>query len=218
MNRRLSLKIIGVFGLLAVVAIGFAAPRAQAAERSARPDLTVGKLKATLQDPASETNDNFATSVAVSAKEAIVGSYETDADAGVAYIYKQAHLLVADLAGTATLQDPGATSNDDFGLSVSICRATAIVGAPGADCRFRGGLHLRRWRSSGWSASPTVTLPIRPHRPRTRSAHRYRCRTAQRRRRRHGTGVGTAYVYTDDSFWLADGTLGHLARPGGQPR
>src|ERR1700722_136335 len=57
----------------------------------------------------------------------------------------------------AALQDPGAQSGDEFGVSVSEDGQVAIIGADGTD-NSAGVAYIYEKGSSGWPTSPSVTL------------------------------------------------------------
>ena len=91
---------------------------------------TAGTLLHTLNNPTSANYDYFGKSVSVSGNYVVVGAYLDDtgaASAGSAYVY--------DLSsGTPTtpihtLNDPAATSSDQFGYSVSVSGNYVVVGA-----------------------------------------------------------------------------------------
>jgi hypothetical protein len=200
----MTVRLISAFGLLTFVAVALASPHAQAAQGRARPALTVGTLLATLQDPGATTNDNFASSVAVTAKAAIVGAYEMESDAGAAYIYRKLSSGWSK-SPVATLDDPQATAGDDFGLSVSVSGSTAVVGAPGADSGS-GAVYIYSKSGSGWPTSPTVTFedPTSPARDSFGESVSVSGGTAIVGANT-GSGMGTAYVYTmTSSGWPSE--------------
>lgn len=91
-------------------------------------DAMTGTLTATLNNPAIEPNDNFGVSVAISGNLAVVGAYHDNPGgvntAGTAYVFNAitgAHI--------ATLNNPDAAVNDQFGNSVAISGNVAVVGA-----------------------------------------------------------------------------------------
>ncbi|MCB9965201.1 MAG: FG-GAP repeat protein [Rhodospirillales bacterium] len=92
-------------------------------------DTTTGNLIATLNNPAPTASDYFGYSVAVSGTTAVVGAYLDDpggvSGAGSAYVFDTT-------TGTllATLNNPDPTWGDNFGNSVAMSGATAVVGAP----------------------------------------------------------------------------------------
>ncbi len=106
-------------------------------------------LLATLNDP-SGVGHNFGSSVAISGTTAIVGASDQPSGDGAAYIYTKGTTGWPS-APNVTLNDPGATSGDDFGSSVAISGATAVVGADGAAYIYTEG-------PGGWPTSPNVTL------------------------------------------------------------
>ena len=92
-------------------------------------NANTGALISTLNNPAPATNDNFGWRVEISGTTAIVGAHRDNpggvGDAGTAYVFDAAtgNLLY-------TLDNPGPDRTDNFGESVAISGATAIVGAP----------------------------------------------------------------------------------------
>ncbi|MCB9979520.1 MAG: FG-GAP repeat protein [Rhodospirillales bacterium] len=92
-------------------------------------NTTTGNLIATLNNPAPTASDLFGNSVAVSGTTAVVGAYLDDpggvSGAGSAYVFDTT-------TGTllATLNNPDPTWGDNFGNSVAMSGATAVVGAP----------------------------------------------------------------------------------------
>ncbi|MFG1320469.1 hypothetical protein [Xanthobacter autotrophicus] len=91
-------------------------------------DTATGTLIATLDNPAPAVNDEFGSSVAVSGGIAVVGAKRDDpggvGNAGTAYVFDTA-------TGTliATLDNPAPAVNDEFGSSVAVSGAVAVVGA-----------------------------------------------------------------------------------------
>ncbi len=113
-------------------------------------------LLATLHDPAATVGDYFGVSVAVSGTTAVIGAHGTKSHAGTAYIY------VKGASGwpttpTRTLQDPAATADDYFGVSVAVSGTTAIIGAEGTKSN-QGAAYIYVKGASGWPTKPTTTL------------------------------------------------------------
>jgi FG-GAP repeat len=82
--------------------------------------------------PYQSTLGDFGYAVSVSEGIAVVSAPATSSDTGAAYFYVE----VASqwpTSPTTTLSDPGATTNDEFGVSVAVSASakTAVVGAPG---------------------------------------------------------------------------------------
>ena len=87
-----------------------------------------GALLAQLNNPNPATNDNFGYSVSVHGAHVLVGAYQDTSGAvpgaGAAYIFDAytGNLL-------ATLENPAPTNGDGFGISVSMTRTKAVIGA-----------------------------------------------------------------------------------------
>jgi len=110
-----------------------------------------------LSDPAATGYDLFGNSVAISGVAVVVGAYGTNAEEGAAYIY------VKGASGwpttpTTTLSDPTTTDYDGFGWSVAVPGNLAVVGAEGTHT-YTGAAYVYSKRPSGWTTTPTVTLP-----------------------------------------------------------
>lgn len=90
----------------------------------------IWRRQATLTDPAGGENDLFGSSVAVSGTTAVIGAYGVNKTRGAAYIYARS-------GGTWHLQaafdDPSGHLSDEFGWSVTVSGATAVVGDPGRE-------------------------------------------------------------------------------------
>ena len=110
---------------------------------------------ATLADPAAIASDGFGGSVAISGTTAIVGRPGSSGGAGSAYIYEKG-ASGWPATPTATLADPGTTTNNYFGSSVAVSGTTAVVGAPGEG--LTGAAYIYVKGASGWPATPTATL------------------------------------------------------------
>jgi hypothetical protein len=84
----------------------------------------------TLTDPAATAGDSFGVSVAIQGTAAVVGATATSSHAGAAYLYGEDAATWPTIP-SATLSDPEAASNDDFGYSVAVWGKAAVVGAIG---------------------------------------------------------------------------------------
>ncbi|MFZ0666800.1 MAG: hypothetical protein WAM97_13690 [Acidimicrobiales bacterium] len=156
----------GVIGLVLMFPIESAGAVQTVAMQSTLKPFAIGEVRATLDDPGSTPNAFFGDSVAESGSgpgsTLIVGAFGTDSYAGSAYIY------VKGSSGwpttpDATLTDPPATANDDFGYSVAISGDTAVVGAagvvsPSGPISSPGAAYIYVKGSSGWPTTPTATL------------------------------------------------------------
>jgi uncharacterized repeat protein (TIGR01451 family) len=111
---------------------------------------------ATFIDPASNTNDNFGISVALSAdgSSALIGAYGTVNAAGVAYAYSQTG-GVWSTTPIATFTDPLATVNDAFGISVALSADgnSALIGSYGA-VSTAGTAYAYSKTGGAWSTTP----------------------------------------------------------------
>ena len=91
-------------------------------------DTTTGALIATLNNPDPTLDDNFGFSVAVDGAAAVVGAYRDDPgginEAGTAYVFD-----TTTGALLATLNNPDPTLDDNFGFSVAVDGAAAVIGA-----------------------------------------------------------------------------------------
>ena len=87
-------------------------------------------LQAALADPDGDISDQFGSSVAISGTTAVIGADGVNKTRGAAYIYARS-------GGTWRLQaafyDPSGHFSDEFGWSVAISGATAVIGDPGRE-------------------------------------------------------------------------------------
>jgi hypothetical protein len=90
------------------------------------------KPTATLADRPVTPDEGFGYSVAVSGNTVVVGAPVTNSHTGAAFIYVRS-TSVWPTNPTATLADPPATTNDNFGNSVAASEDTAVVGAYGTN-------------------------------------------------------------------------------------
>jgi hypothetical protein len=97
----------------------------------------------------------FGASVAISGTTAVVGAPFTGSLNGSAFIYAKS-ASGWPTTPTATLTDPPANGNDDFG-AVAISGNVIIVGAPGTNSNA-GSAYIYVKRTSGWPLEPTATL------------------------------------------------------------
>jgi len=91
----------------------------------------------TLTNPSPAAGDYFGQTVAISGTFAVVGAWLDDtgaANAGSAYVYNLASATPA--VPVATLANPNATTNDNFGYSVAISGSRVVVGAVNAGNAF----------------------------------------------------------------------------------
>ncbi len=112
---------------------------------------------AAFSDPAATGADEFGSSVAMSAKSALIGAYGTRSSAGAAYIYASGASGWTSTP-TATFSDPLATAGDKFGFSVSGDGPAAVIGAPGSLSSAGAAYIYVRPHAGVWPTSPTDTL------------------------------------------------------------
>jgi hypothetical protein len=96
--------------------------------------------------------DYFGVSTAVSGNTLVVGSNNTDASAGAAYVFVQPSSGWANALQTAKLTASDGKTGDGFGWSVSISGNTIVVGAPGHNTgnRLQGAAYVFVKPSTGW--------------------------------------------------------------------
>jgi hypothetical protein len=120
-----------LFGFLAVTICIVSCcwiPDASAATRSARPgSRNIGKLLATLPDPAAMNGDGFGSEVAISGNTAVVGSPTGRSGGGTAHIYVRSS-SGWDSSPLVTLYNP--TGRKYFGFSVAVSADYVMVGNP----------------------------------------------------------------------------------------
>lgn len=109
---------------------------------------------ATLLDPANTIGDGFGISVALSGGYAIVGAEGTGTLAGAAYIYRRTG-SVWSTTPAATLSYPSPVSGDQFGISVALSGATAIVGA--GTYGSAGAAFVYQRTGTTWALKATLT-------------------------------------------------------------
>ncbi|MFZ0666801.1 MAG: hypothetical protein WAM97_13695 [Acidimicrobiales bacterium] len=93
--------------------------------------------------------------MAISGPTVVVGC-PGDTDTAAAYIYTKTS-SGWPATPTATLEEPAATSHDNFGGSVAISHKTIVIGASQAD-GDAGVAYSYVERVSGWRSKPTATL------------------------------------------------------------
>ncbi len=165
-SLRRGLVTIGAVGVLTLLAT-VVQPTSGSAATPATTRNSSGALLATLSDPAATAGDRFGFTVAVSGTTAVVGSPTSSASAGTTYIYDKG-ASGWPTTPTATLTDPAATADDEFGYSVAAAvtatdpieapdETTIIIGAPGTDSGA-GETYIYVNTGSGWPTTPTATL------------------------------------------------------------
>ena len=83
----------------------------------------------------------------------VVGDPVASLEMGAAYVY------VRTASGwpttpTATLADPAAASDDNFGVSVAVSKGIAVVGCPGTSSAA-GATYIYVKSASAWPTTPT---------------------------------------------------------------
>jgi len=155
----------------------------------------------TLNDPAAIGLDEFGHSVAVSGKTVVVGSQDTNANPGVAYIYVKGR-SGWPTSPTVTLNDPAATTEDEFGFSVSVSKKTALVGAYGTN-HFVGATYIYTEGMSGWSTTPNATV----NGPAGADAFGFSVSVSKKVAVVGAFGSNSAYIYTKGSVWSTTPTV-----------
>jgi len=109
----------------------------------------------TLNAPAAAMDGYFGWAVAVSGTSVFVGRPGAGGE-NTTYVY------VKGSSGwpttpSATLDDPGASVQDQFGYSVAVAGTTALIGAAGTDSD-KGAVYIYTKGASGWQATPAAKL------------------------------------------------------------
>ncbi len=86
-------------------------------------------LAAVLSDPAAMNGDYFGKAVAVDGDTVVVGAVASSASPGKTYIYDRNQGGAGVWGLAVTLNDPGASRQDNFGYSVAVDGDTLVVGA-----------------------------------------------------------------------------------------
>ena len=115
----------------------------------------------TLSDPGAILGDAFGYSVGVSDTTVVVGApqYLGSPQAGVAYIYVKG-ASGWPTTSTATLSDPAATTDDEFGWSVAVWgpNTKVVVGAPGTSSDIGTAYIYQKGSALLWPMTPSATL------------------------------------------------------------
>lgn len=114
---------------------------------------------AQLNDPNPQVDDNFGQSTGIDGTRVVIGAFDTDAGGeriGAAYVYD----LTSGTPGTPihTLANPFPSDVDQFGFSVAISGARAIVGAPNDSASATGS--GRAYAYDFGSATPTTPTVV----------------------------------------------------------
>ena len=116
------------------------------------------KPKVTLHDPQGVAYDGFGGGVAAfNGTTVVVGAADGGTSGGGAvYVYTKTP-TGWPTSPTVTLQDPNATSGDQFGWSVAVSKTAIVVGSPGS---IDGGAEYVYLADNGtWPATPQVISP-----------------------------------------------------------
>ena len=113
--------------------------------------------RTTLHDPQHVAYDGFGWGVSASGTTLVVGAANGGASGGgVVYVYNKTAAGWPTLP-TATIQDPNATSGDQFGWSVGVSPNAIVVGSPGS---IDAGTEYIYLASGGvWPTTPSVISP-----------------------------------------------------------
>jgi hypothetical protein len=110
--------------------------------------------QAELTAPDGATDDYFGSSVGVSGSTAVVDAYGTGTpNLGAAYIYVRG---ATGWSEQAELADPGASVNDDYGISVAVSGTTVVVGAPGVNSGA-GAAYVYTRSGTAWKQQAELT-------------------------------------------------------------
>ena len=140
--------------LLAIGALSLPllASTASAVAATPRETPAIATQPAELKGSNTVASDWFGSSVAVSGATAVVGAFRHANKAGQAYVFTETTTgwkQVAELTGLDTL------AGDEFGYSVTISGATAVVGAP--DHARSGGAYVFTETTTGWKQVAELT-------------------------------------------------------------
>jgi hypothetical protein len=109
----------------------------------------------TLTDPGPDISDVYAGTVAVSGTDVLVAAWGTTLRAGDVYIYAKG-TSGWSTTPSATLDDPAATAQDEFGADVAASGTTLVVGTAGPDAG--GDTDIFAKGTSGRVTTPTATV------------------------------------------------------------
>jgi hypothetical protein len=119
---------------------------------------------ATLSDSANPSEDNFGSSVSLSADgtTALVGARRVGGYVGAAYIFHvSAETAWANSsAPSATLTNSAGAGGDDMGLAVALSSdgTTALAGSPGVSSSTGAGYEFHATTEAGWSSSSNPAI------------------------------------------------------------
>jgi fibronectin type 3 domain-containing protein len=114
-------------------------------------------LVSALSDPA-QYGEFFGVAVALDGDTVVAGGYYASSNEGAAYIFDITGGTFTQAAG---INDPGATNNDAFGISVAVNGDTMVVGAYGANSG-NGTVYIYSRNQGGagiWGLSATLMNP-----------------------------------------------------------
>jgi FG-GAP repeat len=149
---------VGAMATLVLTIAVVPATYASAAPSLSALSIARGTLLATMADPGATASDYVGYATAMSHTTAVVGPVGANMDEGTVYIFEKGRSGWPSTP-TASLTDPAATANDEFGFSVAVATSgtTVIVGAPNTNSN-EGAVYIYEKGTSGWPSTPTVTL------------------------------------------------------------
>lgn len=147
--------------LIPALVLGWMIPSgvANAAEPRGQTNGPIGTIQQSLDDPAAQPVDFFGSAVAMSAngKTLVVGADGNGENPASVYVYTSATGIFSEKP-VAVLDDPAANPASYFGHSVAISGNTIVVGSDAGLSGGTGVAYVYVKGSSGWPATPTVTL------------------------------------------------------------
>ncbi len=108
--------------------------------------------RAELDDPGQGYEDSFGLTVAASSSSILVGAYGENDNIGAVFVYTLRSNLWAE---KATIDDPGNTVGDIFGVSLYVEGKNLVIGAPGTD-GSKGAAYLYGEVRGGWVLRATL--------------------------------------------------------------
>jgi hypothetical protein len=118
---------------------------------------TKWKLQTMLSDPDGKPLDGFGEAVALWGKTVLVSATGVHDYAGAVYVYTRSG---SHWRRHASLPDPHGAPNDQFGTSVALSGAQAVIGAPGV-AAFSGAVYMYDQSGARWRQQVVVTVSRR---------------------------------------------------------
>jgi FG-GAP repeat len=109
-----------------------------------------------LDGPANIADEQFGTSVAVSADTIVVGAPYAGPSSGEAFVFRRPAAGWANVRQVATLEPSDGASNDIFGTGLAISGTTIVVAAPNhleGSNGYQGVLYVYNEPKAGWSGT-----------------------------------------------------------------